>query len=158
MYFLWKRTPHGSIRISCSGLSCFIERVLSEESKCRSLALAEGETASVTLVLSSESTSPGTGVEEHLASVVAPLGFRVQVIWADGSVPAPEWPETLSSLSLSPWTWMLAASVVAIIVVAGFKGLFWTLFWGTAAWFASKVLVASVLKKRMLFFAPVARR
>jgi hypothetical protein len=158
MYFLWKRTPHGSIRISCSGLSYFIERVLSEESKCRSLALAEGETASVTLVLSSESASPGTGVEEHLASVVAPLGFRVQVIWADRSAPAAEWTEILSSLSFSPWTWMLAASGITIVVVAGLKGLFWTLFWGTAAWFASKVLAAFALKKRMLSFVPVARR
>ena len=158
MYFLWKRTPNGSIRISCSGLSCFIERVLSEESKCRSLALAEGETASVTLVLSSENASSGTGVEEHLADVVAPLGFRVQVIWADKSAPAEEWHEILSSRSFSPWTWMLAASVITIVVIAGLKGLFWTLFWGTAAWFVSKVLAASALSKRILLFTPVARR
>jgi hypothetical protein len=158
MYFLWKRTPHGSIRISCSGLSCFIEHVLSEESKCRSLALAEGETASVTLVLSSENASAGTGIEEHLASVVAPLGFRVQVIWVDGSAPTADWSETLSALSLSPWTWMIAASVVVLVVIAGLKGLFWTLFWGAAAWFVSKALVVFALKKRMLFFAPVARR
>jgi hypothetical protein len=159
MYFLWKRTPHGSIRVSCSGLSYFIERVLSEESKCRSLALAEGETASVTLVLSSKkNASAGTGVEEYLSSVVAPLGFRVQVIWTDRSAPATEWHEALSSFSLSPWMWMLAASMVAITVIAGLKGLFWTLFWGTAAWFVSKVLVVFAFKKKMLFFAPVARR
>jgi hypothetical protein len=161
MYFLWKRTPHGSIRISCSGLSCFIERVLSDESKCRSLALAEGETASVTLVLSSENASAGTevtGIEEHLASVVAPLGFRVQVIWVDKSAPAAEWNEIVSSLSLSPWMWMAAASVITILVIAGLKGLFWTLFWGTAAWFLSRTFVAFALKKRMLFFAPAARR
>jgi hypothetical protein len=158
MYFLWKRTPHGSIRISCSGLSCFIERVLSEESKCRSLALAEGETASVTLVLSSEDASAGAGVEERLASVVAPLGFRVQVIWADESAPAAEWSEALSALSLSPWTWMVAASIIALVIIAGLKGLFWTFFWGAAAWFVSKALVVFVLKKRMLFFTPVVRR
>ncbi|MDR1648638.1 MAG: hypothetical protein LBR71_00130 [Synergistaceae bacterium] len=158
MYFLWKRTPHGSIRVSCSGLSCFIERVLSGESTCRSLALAEGETASVTLVLSSKNASAGTGVEEHLASVVAPLGFRVQVIWVDRGTPAAEWHEALSSFSLSPWAWMLAASVVAITAIAGLKGLFWTLFWGTAAWFVSKVLVVFAFKKKILFFAPVARR
>jgi hypothetical protein len=158
MYFLWKRTPHGSIRISCSGLSCFIERVLSKESKCRSLALAQGETASVTLVLSSENASAGTGIEEHLASVVAPLGFRVQVIWADRNAPAAEWRETVSALSLSPWTWMFAASMVAVMTVAGPKGLFWTLFWGAAGWFASKALALFVFKKRMLSFAPAARR
>ncbi|MDR2175494.1 MAG: hypothetical protein LBO82_06110 [Synergistaceae bacterium] len=144
--------------MSCSGLSCFIERVLSDESKCRSLALAEGETASVTLVLSSENASPGAEVEERLASVVAPLGFRVQVIWADSSAPGAEWHEILSSLSLSPWTWMIAASAVTVVAVAGLKGLFWTLFWGTAAWFVSKVLVASALRKRVLFFMPAARR
>jgi hypothetical protein len=131
---------------------------LSEESKCRSLALAEGETASVTLVLSSENASAGTGVEEHLASVVAPLGFRVQVIWADRSAPAAEWHEALSSLSLSPWTWMLVASMIAIVVIAGLKGLFWTLFWGAAAWFISRVLVATAFKKRILFSAPAVRR
>jgi hypothetical protein len=159
MYFLWKRTPHGSIRVSCSGLSCFIERVLTEDSRCRSLALAEGETASVTLVLYSESASAGThGVEEHLASVVAPLGFRVQVIWADRSAPGTEWCETLSSFSLNPWTWMLVAAVLALGVMAGLKGIFWTFFWGAAAWFVSKVLVSFAVKKRMGFFAPVVRR
>jgi hypothetical protein len=161
MYFLWKRTPHGSIRVSCSGLSCFIERILSEDSRCCSLALAEGETASVTLVLSSKNASAEagmTGMEEHIASVVAPLGFRVQIIWVDKNAPAAEWSEAFSSFCLNPWMWTILAAVVAILAIAGLKGLFWTLFWGAAAWFLSKVLVSLVFRKRTLFFAPAARR
>jgi hypothetical protein len=53
---------------------------------------------------------------------------------------------------------MIAASAVAVVAIAGLKGLFWTLFWGAAAWFASKTLVAFALRKRMLLFAPIARR
>ncbi|MDR1731164.1 MAG: hypothetical protein LBR61_03635 [Synergistaceae bacterium] len=159
MYFLWKRTPHGSIRVSCDGLSGFIDRILSEKSRCRSLSLAEGESAAVTLVLSSEdSVSKGALIEERISSIVAPLGFRVNVIWVDRGVPETEWVELLSSLYRNPWFWMLVAVVVTLTVVAGLKGLFWTLFWGTAAWFVSRLLISFAIRKRLGFFPPLVRR
>ena len=160
MYFLWKRTPHGSIRVSCDGLSGFIDRILTEKSRCRSLSLTEGEQASVTLVLSSDNVAAESllGVEERLASIVAPLGFRVQVIWTDRGMPQTEWCEALSLAYQSPWTWMLVTAMLVIIALSGLKGLFWTLFWGTAAWFVSKVVISFLIKRKMGIFMPAARR
>jgi hypothetical protein len=148
MYFLWKRTPHGSIRVSSDGLSGFIRRFLSGKLRCRSVALAEGETASVTLVLSSEDAETRPQIEERLASFAAPLGFRLQIIWTDRAAGV-EWSERLSSLHKNPWAWMLTASLIALLSIAGLKGLFWTLFWGTAAWFSSKFLISFAAKKKM---------
>ncbi len=159
MYFLWKRTPHGNIRVSCDGLSGFIDRILTEKSRCRGLSVAEGDSASVTLVLSSDDPmATGAQVEERISSIVAPLGFRVKVIWVDRGVPEAEWCEALSSLYQSPWLWMLAAAMTALGVMAGLKGLFWTLFWGTAAWFVSRFTISFLTRKRLGFFPPVVRR
>lgn len=159
MYFLWKRTPHGSIRVSCDGLSGFIDRILSEKSKCRSLSLAGGENASVTLVISSDNpSSEGLAAEERIASIVAPLGFCIRVIWVDRGAPEAEWCEALSSLYQSPWTWMLAVAMIALGFMAGLKGLFWTLFWGTAAWFVSKFVISFLIRRKLGFFSPAIRR
>lgn len=159
VYFLWKRTPHGSIRVSRDGLSGFIDRVLSEKSRCRGLSLAEGENASVTLVLFSDASGAESfRIEERLASIVAPLGFRLQVIWADRGAPETEWCEALSSAYQNPWTWMLLASMITLGTLAGLKGLFWTLFWGAAAWFVSKVVISSLIKRKMGFFLPAEWR
>ena len=159
MYFLWKRTPHGSIRVSGDGLSGFINRALSGK-KCRGLSLVEGENASVTLVLLSDNfAKENSRIEERLTSIVAPLGFRVQIVWADST--DAEWCEALSSAYQSPWMWMLVVSMVALGIIAGLKGLFWTLFWGTAAWFTSKGVISFLAKKKIGFFfpeAPEARR
>ena len=146
VYFLWKRTPIGSIRVSCDGFSDFINRFLSGKSRCNSLSVAEGEKAAMTLVLSSRNTAVECGeIEKRLAAVIAPLGFSVKFIWADRGAPGAELCEKLSSAYRSPWTWMLIASFVTLKCIAGWKGFFWTLFWGTAAWFVSKVLIGSIL-------------
>lgn len=158
MYFLWKRTPHGSIRVSCSGLSGFIDGILSGKSRCRSVALAAGESASVTLVLSSDGSSDGLGLEERIASITAPLGFKVHVIWADRGAPETEWRETLSLLYQSPWTWMLVAAIITLGTITGLKGLFWTLFWSTAAWFVSKFVIGFLIRKKVGSFPTIARR
>ncbi|MDR1379780.1 MAG: hypothetical protein LBJ36_12125 [Synergistaceae bacterium] len=159
MYFLWKRTPQGSIRVSCDGLSGFIDRVLPRKSKCRGLSLVEGEIASVTLILSSDSSPvENVKIEERLAAIVAPLGICVQVVWVDRDAPEVEWSETLSSLCQSPWMWMLIASMIALGVMAGFARLFWTFFWGTAAWFISKIIISSLFKRKVGFFLSESRR
>jgi hypothetical protein len=123
------------------------------------LSLAEGDSASVTLVLSSEDpVSAGHLVEERLSAIVAPLGFCVNVIWVDRGRPEAEWCETLSSLYQTPWFWMVLVSMTALIVIAGPKGFFWTLFWGTVAWFVARLVISMLLRKRLGFFLPVVRR
>jgi hypothetical protein len=124
------------------------------------LSLAEGDSASVTLVLSSEdSVSKGHLVEERrLSAVVAPLGFCVNVIWVDRGRPEAEWCETLSSLYQTPWFWMTLVAMAALVIIAGPKGFFWTLFWGTAAWFVSRLIISLVIRKRLGFFLPAVRR
>lgn len=158
MYFLWKRTPHGSIRVSCDGLSGFIDRILLGTSRCRGLSLAEGENASVTLVLSSDKVNRGSEVEDRLTSIVAPLGFDIQVIWIDRGRAEIEWTETLSALYNSPWTWMILVSLIVLAIMAGMKGLFWTLFWGTTAWFLSKLVISFLTKRKLGTFSPATRR
>jgi hypothetical protein len=114
------------------------------------LSLAEGDNAAVTLVLySDKSVAESVGIEERLASIVAPLGFHVQVIWADRDLPEAEWCEMLTSAYQCPWTWMLAASLIAVSLMSGLKGLFWTIFWGTAAWFVSKCVISFLLKRKL---------
>ena len=160
MYFLWKRTPHGSIRVSCGGLSGFIDRVLPGKSRCCGLTVAEGETASVTLVLSTDSSAPeNDGIEEHIASVVTPMGFRTQVIWVDKNISGAEWNEKLPTVYQSPWTWMVIAGVLALMDMAGLKGIFWTFFWGATAWFVSKFFIFFLTRrKKMKFLLPATRR
>lgn len=161
MYYLWKRTPHGSIKISSDGLSGFVDRFLSEKFRCCSLFLAGGESASVTLVLCSDNASlEGTKVEEKISSIVAPLGFGVQIIWVDREGLERKWGEALFSLLLNPWSWMLLVTVIVVAITAGLKlkGLFWALFWGTVAWFVSKFAIAwAVRRKPELFSFPVRR-
>ena len=159
MYFLWKRTPHGSIRVSSDGFSNFVNNVLSGKSRCRSLSITEGENAAITLVLSpNNAAAECCKIEEIIAKVIAPLGLSVQVIWTDKGTPGAELYETLSSAYQSPWTWMLVVALVALKFMAGWKGLFWTIFWGTAAWFVSKVVISTIIRKKIGFTSPLARR
>ena len=159
MYFLWKRTSRGSLRVSCDGLTDFVNRVLPEKSRCRSLSVAEGENAALTLVLSSNNTAAECcKIEERLASIIAPLGLNVQVIWADRGTPGADLCEKLSAAYQNPWTWMLAASFIALKCMAGWKGLFWTFFWGTAAWFVSKVVISAIKRRKMVSLPSLARR
>ena len=102
----------------------------------------------MTLVLSSNNAAVECGeVEKRLTRVMAPLGFSLRIIWADRGTPGTELCETLPSAYRSPWTWMLVAALLALKVIAGWKGLFWTVFWGTAAWFASKVIISALARR-----------
>jgi hypothetical protein len=120
--------------------------------------LAAGENAAVTLVLSSDNPAENSGIEERLASIVAPLGFHVSVIWADSGVPEAGLCEALSAASRSPWTWMSLGAVIALVTMTGLKVLFWTLFWGTAAWFASKAFFFFPSRKKTAFLPNPSRR
>jgi len=159
VYFLWKRAPHGSIRVSCDGFSDFINRVLSGKSKCRSLCVAEGETAAMTLVLSLNDVTMDCGeIEKRLAEIIAPMGFSVKVIWTDNGAPGVDLGEKFTSAYQSPWTWMLVAALITLRIMAGWNGLFWTIFWGTSAWFASKVVISLTKKRKMGSPPPLIRR
>ena len=159
MYFLWKRTPHGSIRVSCDGFSDFVNHVLSEKFKCRSLCVAEGEAAAMTLVLSSNSGAVECSeIEERLAEIITPLGFSVRIVWADKGTPGAELREKFAFAYQSPWTWMLVAALITLKIMAGWKGLFWTLFWGTSAWFVSKVVISVAKRRKMSSLPSLVRR
>ena len=146
MYFLWKRTPHGMIRISCEGLSDFVRGFLSAQSRLHSLAVAEppsGENGDrwMTVVLSSRDSTRESWVERRLSSLVRPLGLLASVVWISRGSGSAEWGEACRAVLGSPWTWMTLASSVALAVIAGWAAFFWTAFWGTAAWFLVKGLI-----------------
>ena len=102
----------------------------------------------MTLVLSSNNAAAECGkIEKRLAAIIIPLGFSLRIIWADRGTPGAELCEKLSSAYQSPWTWMLVTALVTLKLMAGWNGFFWTIFWGTAAWFVSKIII-SVLAGR----------
>ena len=112
----------------------------------------------MTLVLSPDNAvAECCKIEERLASVIAPLGLSVKIIWADRGTPEAELCEKLSSAYQSPWTWMLVAALITLKIMGGWKGLFWTVFWGTAAWFVSKVVISVIKKRKMGSLPPLAR-
>ena len=102
MYFLWKRTPHGSIRVSYDGMADFIRRFLTRKSQFCSFALKDGETALMTLVLSSKDGVLESRVESRLNAVMKPLGIASSIIWSSQGSPKEEWHEIRSALYRSP--------------------------------------------------------
>lgn len=151
MYFLWKRTPYGNIRISYEGLSRFIQRFLTPKLKFCSFALAEGDTASVTLVLTSDDASQESRAESRLISLLEPLGMAASVVWSDLGGSTGAWVEKRAVFFYrNPWVWMMFVSAIALFFIAGAKGLFWTSFWGVLAWFLVKGLTSFLGRPRFL--------
>ena len=141
MYFLWKRTPHGMIRVSRDGLSEFVQGFLSARSRLYSLAVAEQPGSRgdgdrlMTLVMTSRDPSHESWIEKKLSALLKPLGLIPSVAWASRGSPSAEWTEVRRAVLSNPWGWMALASSVALVTIAGWAGFFWTTFWGTAAWF-----------------------
>ncbi|MCR5347630.1 MAG: hypothetical protein K6E38_07620 [Fretibacterium sp.] len=152
MYFLWKRTQHGVVQISGEGLSDFIRGFLTAKCRLCGLALASGCSPQsllpsstdkdsppaddpLTVVLSMTDSSSRPGIERKLSFLMRPLGLAPLVVWG-----TPE--EELLDLLKSPWLWMGLASSIALAVIAGWEGFFWTAFCGTAAWFAARGLAS----------------
>ena len=102
----------------------------------------------MTLVLSSKDAALERGeIEKRISAIITPLGFNVKVIWVDRGAPGADLSETLSSAYRSPWTWMLVSALITLKFMAGWKGLFWTVFWGTAAWFVSKIIISALPRR-----------
>ena len=110
----------------------------------------------MTLVLSSKDGVFESKVENRLNAVMKPLGIASSVIWSSQGSPEEEWCEIRSALYRSPWAWMVLSSAVALVFLAGWRGLFWTAFWGTSAWFLAKG--AAFLLSRQRAFVPFADR
>lgn len=93
------------------------------------------EHAGLTLVFSDEDLTRETKskVEEHISSVLKPMGFKPLVVWA-----TPE--RGMMAVIQNTYFWAGTASCLAVIVTAGFDGFFWSLFWGGAVWFAIRGL------------------
>lgn len=134
MYFLWKNTPYGIIRISCDGLYDFADDVLKSGLRLYSITLSPSrkkDDADLIIVMSDENIIPEVRhkIDKHFASIMKPMGISPSIVWA-----SPE--RGIFSLVHSPYTWAAVASCSAVIITAGFDGFFWSVFWGTAAWFA----------------------
>ncbi len=133
MYYLWKNTHYGVIRVSYSGLCDFVRDTVMSKLRLYSVTLepsGKKEHANMTIVFSDEDLSRETKskVEEHISAVLKPMGFRASVVWAS--------PECgIMSVIQNPYVWAGIASCIAVIVTAGFDGFFWSLFWGGAVWF-----------------------
>ena len=138
MYFLWKSTHMGMIRVSCDGLSEFADEVLRSKLRLYSITLSPSgrkEDADMSIVLSEENIIPETkkSIEKHFAAVMKPMGIKASVVWA-----SPE--RSIAEMMSSRWVWAGIASCAAVLVNAGSAGFFWTAFWGAAAWFSVHVM------------------
>ena len=150
MYSLWKRTQHGMVQISGEGLADFIRGFLTAKCRLCGLALAAGCSLHSIVPPSTDPASPPTddplavvlsltdvsgrpGIEKKLSFLMRPMGLAPLVVWG-----TPE--EELLDLLKSPWLWMALAASIALAIIAGWAGFFWTTFWGTAAWFAARGL------------------
>lgn len=151
MYFLWRDTPYGFIKVSCEGLLNFVNDTLKSKLRLYSVALSPLdskseliENADITIVISDEDLKPEKKsiVEDHLTEVLKPMGMKALIVWA-----TPE--KGISQFLQNPVVWALIASCAAVIITAGFDGFFWTAFWGASAWFLMKgfsVLVKKIKK------------
>lgn len=133
MYFLWKNTTYGLIRVSYTGLYDFVRSTVRSKLRLYSVTLepsGKKEHANLTLVFSEEDipVEKKRKIEEHVTSVLKPLGLKASVIWAN-----PE--RGMWEIIQNPYVWAISASSLAIVVTAGFEGFFWTIFWGMSVWF-----------------------
>ena len=136
MYFLWRNTPYGLIRISYDGFYSFANDVIKSRLRLYSITLSPSEQdADLTIVISDEELKLEIKqqVEKHFSEVMAPMAIKTLIVWA-----SPE--RGILPIIQSPYTWAIMASCSAVIVTAGFDGFFWTAFWGTAAWFVIRGL------------------
>ena len=133
MYFLWKSTPIGIIRVSCDGLCEFANEAVRSRLRLYSITLSpsDEEYADMSIVISDENVVPEAKkhVEKHFASILRPMGIKASVVWA-----SPE--KSVYAVLRSPYVWAGIASCVAVLMTAGSAGFFWVAFWGAAAWFA----------------------
>ena len=134
MYFLWKNTPYGIIRISCEGLYDFADGMIKSKLRLCSITLmpsGKKDHADLTVVFSDDDLNPESKkkIEKHFDAVLKPMGLKPSIVWA-----IPE--RGIMQALTNPYVWAGIASSAAIIITAGFAGFFWTVFWGTSAWFA----------------------
>lgn len=159
MYFQWRSTPYGIIRISCEGLCNFADKAIKSKLRLYSVTLSPLYSGSASDLDSDSESESGTEsgnkddaelsivlldedslqdetrsqIECHYKAVLRPMGIISEVIWA-----APD--KGIAHILQNSWTWAGIASCTAIITTAGFEGFFWTAFWGSAAWFTARAL------------------
>ena len=126
MYFLWKSTPCGIIRVSCDGLCEFVNEAVKSKLRLYSITLSPSggkEDADMSIVLSEENIIPETKkvVESHFASVLSPMGINASVVWTE-----PE--RSLSVVLGSGWAWAGFAACIAVLELKDFSG------WHSGQW------------------------
>ncbi len=145
MYFLWKNTPYGIIRVSCEGLYDFADDILKPKLRLYSVTLlpsGKKDHADLTIVFSDDDLLPEDRkkIEKHFDSVLKPMGLKPSVVWA-----IPE--RGIMQAITNPYVWSGIASSASVIITAGFAGFFWAVFWGVFAWFAVHGL--ALISKRL---------
>ncbi len=160
MYFTWKNTPYGLIRISENGFRDFLGKLLSPLPEPRlvihSLSLEESgyesgyeseldaldslepdNNARLVVVLCVHGVSPNDSLrdklDEYLSAIFKPMGIIISLVWAE-----PE--KNFLDVLLNPWIWAIVVSSVTMIISSGAENFFWAAFWGTFAWFTARVL------------------
>ena len=81
MYFLWKNTPYGIIRVSCEGLYDFADDILKPKLRLCSVTLlpsGKKDHADLTVVFSEDDLLPEERkkIERHFDSVMKPMGLK----------------------------------------------------------------------------------
>ena len=148
MYFLWKSTPIGIIRISSEGLREFADEVLCSKLRLYSVTLLPSgrkEDAEMSIVLSEDDIAPETKktVEKHFPAVFKPMGIKASVVWAASE-------KNIAVFLRNPYVWAGIAACAAVFMTGGAAGFFWTAFWGAAAWFSVHGLGVLARKFRRL--------
>ena len=87
MYFQWKDTPYGMIRVSHGGLKELVQGVVNTKQKLYGLSLrstVQQEDADMSIVLSDENVIPEMKkkMEEHFTALFEPMGIKASVVWA----------------------------------------------------------------------------
>lgn len=166
MYFLWQRTPYGTLRISYGGICDFVKGFMNSKVILHGVALNSSEKdsdADLTMLASSLLDNDISyediekNFERHATALMRPIGIRPNIIWFNRGAPGTEWLETRWSFFSSPWVWLAIASSIALVVSSGWDALFWTAFWGTSAWFISrsiKFLTKESVQGRRIFSVP----
>ena len=95
--------------------------------------------------------------EKQASKLMQPLGLNTSIVWFNRGTPGNGWLETRWSFFSSPWLWMALTSSIALVLDAGWDGLFWTAFWGTLAWFLVRgiqFLTKENVEGRRIFSVP----
>lgn len=161
MYFLWKRSQNGCLKLSGEGFRHFVNSTLEGIPRCRSFSILEkngpcgvlpvGVFVFVNVFRNAEERQK---VEERLRAHLAPLGLPADIVWTDEGLASEELNRSLLGTLRSPTFWGALFALFTVAIYVGTRGLFWVLFAGTAGWFIAKGLFSPRLQEWFVALFP----